>query len=325
MLNDAQIQALEDAQVSRFVDDRFGGLDLSGCPSLRETEPEPEFLDEDRHGLSRIDSRGSGFASAGLKKFLKQPDQAALEEIAPHNPGAAEEIETRRQLAEVQRFMETHPAYHRSEQNYNEMMTWLQEHKLSFTAENLGRSYVALSRSGELEQKPDEIRRLSESDRLAIARQAASGDVAGAIGNYIVARLPRDVAEQYVNTDSYQAAQEVLADPQCRDLLNEAALFVWGHSREDFNPAEDADFLNYVKAASKSKPLTTPYIQSLFERWQVGRRDQRREQLLGFGQANTAENAQEPPDLDSLDDATIERLRQATLREHAKQRQQRRA
>jgi hypothetical protein len=84
-------------ETSRFMDENFGQLDLSGSPDLNHPPAEDTFELQDRHGLNRVDE--SGLAGINqLKELLTNPPREVVEEIAQemHNPELISELANER-------------------------------------------------------------------------------------------------------------------------------------------------------------------------------------------------------------------------------------
>jgi len=318
MLNPNQVQAIEDAQTAAFIDDRFAPLDTRGLPNFQQTLPLEDA--EDKYGFWRLEDATD--KSKGLREFLRQPPQDTLEEIAPHNPAVAADLADRRMLAEFRKFQRTHPGYFAVEENRVQMLDWLQHHNAAFTADNLTKAYAALTRSGSLEVRPGQTRDLTEGERLTLARQVVSGDPAGALHNYIMWRLGS--AENLENVDSYQQFEAIINNPRYRSILDQGAWDIWRWGNHEYDGTIDQEFRQWAVRASQGKPLSVPFLNTLWNRYQESKRLATRDAILGIG-ANKG-NVAEPeaaPDLDSLSDDQINQLRQDTLRAYSRQRQKR--
>src|SRR5262249_37699996 len=123
-----------------------------------------------------------------------------------------EEYQEQRAEEAARDFMRRNPAYHRCAENWNAMVAtlaynalgWAEdeattdeaEHELIrrgfWTVENLTAAFKALIRARVLQVRPDQARNLTEHERRAIALQAGSGDVDGAISKYLLLRAPED-------------------------------------------------------------------------------------------------------------------------------------
>jgi hypothetical protein len=169
-------------ETAKFLDPSFAQLDLSAFPDLNYPAPE-EFATEDRHGLNRVVVSGSN----QLMALAENPDREALEQIASEtgDPELIERLQDDRENIEAKAFMAAHPSYYRHDDNYDTIREYLDERGLEFNRQNLATAYKNLSRAGTLEVNPDTPRPLTERDSRAIALQAASGDVEGAVGRYL--------------------------------------------------------------------------------------------------------------------------------------------
>jgi hypothetical protein len=220
---------------SRFLDSHFAGLDLSGSPDFANPITE-KFEPCDRDGLSNVDV--SGLPSTNhLKQFINQPDMETLARVAQEtgDQQLIERVKDERENTEAKSFMAVHP-YHRTDQNYELIREYLEDRDLPFVRENLATAYNALSRAGALEVDPDTPRPLTERDSRAIALQAASGDVEGAVGRYLQLRLPQTASEMWMYSTSLQEALDTVAAPEYERLVEEAVYFCWGHGRANYSP-----------------------------------------------------------------------------------------
>jgi len=296
-------------ETAKFLDPSFSQLDLSSFPDLNHPSVE-QFAAEDKDGLNRVVVSGSN----ELKALAENPDQEALEQIAKEtgDPGLIERLQEDREVVEAKAFMTAHRAYFRSDDNYDTMREYLEERGLVFDRQNLAIAYKALSRTGTLQADPDTPRPLTERDSRAIALQAASGDVEGAVGRYLQLRLPETASEMWMYSTSLQEALDTVAAPEYKGLLEQAVFFCWGHGRANYSPTRSRrEFLQTYVAGR------IPTARLLDEAWaacQLAEKDALRSAL--FGQDAPLQTEQEP-DLDSLSDQQIDNLYRGALRKNA--------
>jgi hypothetical protein len=220
-------------ETAKFLDPSFAHLDLTAFPDLNNPVAE-EFAAEDRHGLNRVVVSGIN----QLRALAENPDREALEQIAREtgDPGLIERVQDDRENAEAKAFMAAHPSYYRDNDNYETIREYLDERDLAFNRQNLAIAYKALSRTGKLEVDPDTPRPLTERDSRAIALQAASGEVEGAVGRYLQLRLPQTTSELWMYSTSLQEALDAVSAPEYKRLVEEAVWLCWSHGRANYSP-----------------------------------------------------------------------------------------
>jgi hypothetical protein len=314
-MNQRQRARMLAEETARFIDANFGQLDLRGSPSLSTPVNEP-FAQHDKFGFNNVDVRPLSGAT-GLRKFISDPDIATLEEIADQtgDPNLVNAVIEQREEREAKAFVAAHPDYFKTDYNYEAIQNWLSARDLAFTRGNVTRAYRALLGAGELEVAPGTPRPLSEHDQRAIALQAASGDVEGAVTRYLMKRLPEDVAEMWQYATSHQEALDDVARPEFAQIIEEAVFYCWENGRANFMPTpERRRFLREYVAGR------IPNARLLDEGWkacQVEERDALRSGLLNqFRSEQPATPAQD--DIENLDDDAVRDLYQRTRRHVAR-------
>jgi hypothetical protein len=295
---------------AKFLDPSFAQLDLSAFPDLNHPAPEA-FATEDRHGLNRVVVSGSN----QLKALAENPDREALEQIAREtdDAGLIERVQDDRENTEAKAFIAANPSYYRHDNNYDAIREYIDEHDLAFNRQNLAVAYKALSRTGKLQVDPDTPRPLTERDSRAIALQAASGDVEGAVGRYLQLRLPQQASEMWMYSTSLQEALDTVAAPEYKRLLEEAVWFCWGHGRANYSPTRTRRAFIQEYVAGR-----IPTARLLDEAWaacQAAEKDALRSTL--FGQVTPQPEREQQPDLDNLSDSEINKLYTGALRKNA--------
>jgi hypothetical protein len=294
---------------NRFLDSQFARLDLSGSPDFANPVSE-EFATEDKNGFNRVVVSGSN----NLKALAENPDREALEQIA-RETGDREligRLQEDHEIAEAKAFMMSNRNYYRTDDNYETVRAYLDDRDLPFNRDNLTVAFKALSRAGKLETNPDSPRPLTERDSRAIALQAASGDVEGAVGRYLQLRLPEQASEMWLYSTSLQEALDTIAAPEYKPLVEEAVWFCWSHGRANYSPTRARRQFMQEYVAGR-----IPTARLLDEAWaacQAAEKDALRSTL--FGQVTPSEPEQQP-DLDGLSDTEINRLYSGALRRNA--------
>jgi hypothetical protein len=295
---------------TKFLDPSFAQLDLSAFPDLNHPTPE-EFATEDNNGLNRVIVSGSN----QLKALAENPDREALEQIARETGDTEliERVQDDRENAEAKAFMAAHPSYYRDNDNYETIREYLDERGLAFNRQNLAIAYRALSRTGKLQVDPDTPRPLTERDSRAIALQAASGDVEGAVGRYLQLRLPQQTSEMWVYSTSHQEALDTVAAPEYKRLLEEAVWFCWGHGRANYSPTRARR--EFIQDYVAGRIPTARLLDQAWDACQAAEKDALRSTL--FGQVAPQPEQDQQPDLDSLSDSEINKLYTGALRKNA--------
>jgi hypothetical protein len=218
---------------SRFLDSQFAGLDLSSSPNFANPIAD-KFEPCDKDGLNNVVLSGTN----QLKALAENPDREALEQIAKEtgDPELVERIQDDREVAEARAFMAANPSYFRSDDNYDIIRNYIEARGMVFNRDSLAVAYKALSRAGKLEVNPDTPRPLTDHNRRAIALQAASGDVEGAVGRYLQNRMPQQAAEAWMYGTSLQEALDGVADPIYQQLIKEAVWYCWENGRPNYAP-----------------------------------------------------------------------------------------
>lgn len=309
---------------SAWVDDSFGQLDLSQFPALQPPPPETS-RDDGRFAKDWRDTALSASAAA-LRKFVEDPDTAALEQVGSDlgHEGFRDEVRDRRGEAIAQEFKRACPRYIPTQANYEAIVGTLSFNALSaaqqegtieeqvdalldmgfWTVGNLTATYAALDREGLLEVPAGEARNLSDSERLHVMRLAQGGYVEKAIDQYI----------QYALDDDSPSI-DVLNDPDYRGALDTAVMFVFETATLDYSPSEErrAFLLRYAAG----RPLT---FNLLTQAWQTLRQREasyERQETLDRFQRPEAQPPSER-ELNDLSDEEVSRLYRSSLREYVR-------
>jgi hypothetical protein len=320
-------------ETSRFMDDNFGQLDLTGSPDLNHPQTEAFEL-QDRHGLSRVDE--SGLAGINhLKDLLANPPRDVIEEIAKetHNPGLISELAQDRAEEVTHEFRRRKPDYLKCDANWRSIVETLAHNLLAedgldaedaqellianghWNLSNLTSAYKALDRVGSLEYPANHARPLKEAQRLRAEQLAANGDVLGGIVEYVKGRISEQAGYEVAFTLGDPLS--FTSDPQMRPILEEACHFCWEAYRKDYSPSPDRR--RYLRAYCAGRFVTIALLDSAWEECKRAERDATRYGLfdqVGDESAQTAVDT--PSSLDRLDDAGIDALYHKTLREYAR-------
>jgi len=291
----------ENAEES-FLDENFGGLDLSGFPHLAEPLKEESLEDERFAPLSN--DRPMRLRNE-LTRFVNQ--NASDPEIAGTLRAAG-----------VEDLAAPHKFYIDGEEatvflgNDNVWRVTLiiegrQQTIKCASAKSRDEAQVGAQRwlSGKSGPK---VHPLTKDQELYVARLAGMGKRAEAVMNYLAYAVP-----DYQGTD-------IASDVKYAEVCNACAWYVFVHSTPQFQDSDEAR--EYMTAYVGSRPVTLELLQFAFDAYRQDKEKQERGLLFGQVDSGISRGESEGPsydDLDELDTKEIERLRRETLRLRAKQ------
>lgn len=310
------------AQESAWLDDTFGGIDLSAFPALNEVTTEPAH--DDRFARSYGDT-ALRRSAADLRNFVSDPDAEALERVGNEtgNPGFLAEVRDQRAEAVVLAFKRSRPSYLPTPDNYDAMLTTLafnsnltpEEQRGDngdvadllmargyWTIENLQRVHDALMNEGLLDVAAGEPRNLSERERLRVARMAQAGRIDEAIGEYLRCALDGDEPDM-----------ALINDPKYRGLCNDAVYEVFQNIQLDY--VETAPRKAYLLRFAGTRPLTVRLLEQAWKSCQENERRRERGELLS--QIGPQSQPVGEKEIDALDDSAVDRLYHDSLRAYA--------
>lgn len=333
-MSQAKLERIAHEETARFLDENFAPLDLSGCPSLVKPPSEDSQLPDSR--FAPLDDRGIGLGAAALKRGIEElvndPDVQLQVARETGNPELLEDYQDRQAEQAAREFMRRNPTYYRCPENWNAMVTtlaynalgWAEdeastdeaEHELIqrgyFTVENLTAAFKALSRAGALQVRPDQPRSLTQHQLRAIALQAGSGDVDGAISKYLLLRAPEDAAEAFLSAPTLVDALDEIADPSLANIVREAVWYCWEQGRPNYSPSpERRKFMREYIAGR------IPTARLLDEAWAACQTDEKDVTRANVLQQVEEEAQASALDLESLDDSEVDRLYHSTLKKIA--------
>jgi hypothetical protein len=267
-------------------DGNFGGLDLSGCPSIQ-----PPLSSSDSGWL---DPRFAPMDLTGQSNALKD---FIVQQTAEHTPPTT--VFTNGSEFRV---------FYREGAWHGEGTVDGSRRRYSASDRDalLSKSAQA-TKPRELHRSPIPYRDLNEKELLEIARYVQSGDTQAALSQYM-----------YFATDKREIASpfEILDDPRYKGLCDAAVLFVWQHSRTDYSPSPERE--QYIDTYAASRPLSLALLDSA---WKACQESEKRGALLY--QLQPEPEVADPRELqDSLEESTddeIERMMAATKREYARE------
>jgi hypothetical protein len=329
------LERIAQEESSRFLDQNFAPLDISGCISLLKPPSEESQLPDDR--FAPLDNRGIGLGASALKKGIQQlvHDAEVQQQVAREtgNPKLLREYQHSQAEAISRDFLRANPRYHRCPENWEKLVQTMALNLLGWaedeadvdeaqdelikrglwTLDNLNAAFKALSRAGLMIVRPDQPRQLTEHQRRAIALQASSGDVEGAISRYLLLRSPEDTADAFLDAATASDALEEIAHPDLARIVKEAVWFCWEQGRPNYSPTSERRHFMQDYIAGR-----IPTARLLDEAWsacQAAENDAVRSGLLQqVSEPKAPATAQE---LDTLDDSEIDHLYHSTLRKIA--------
>jgi hypothetical protein len=273
-------------------------LDLSGFPDYAalETPKEDPFA-----------PRLNTYANA-LKDFASNPSDEVLQELASRtgDQNIVAEVKDRQELAEAEIFLAKNPTYYRTDENFDRLNEYLAEKKLPFVASNLTAAFKALTKSGELETAPGQIRELSDTEHLMLSRKITSGDLEGALWDYLKFRAGN-------------FTHDITLDPHYRKLTESACWYLFENGTVEYIPTrETRKFMNEFIAG---RLVTLPLLRAAHAAWQ--KQESRAQKGL---YAYAPETPAAPADaqtisksFEDMSDDQLDRAVKASYREHFKQ------
>ena len=333
-------QRIMEEETKKFLDEGFGQLDLSSYPDLEKPVTDT-FESEDKHGLNRVDTSGLGGANR-LKDLVRNPDAAALSELARENPDLAEKLQSDNADLIARQFRMRNADFVNSAFNQDQILRYLLEKHVrqdlkdfnrqkdaimalmsvnAWTVAELETAYQELLRRGELAVLANQPRNLTDTEKLHVEQMAANGLILEALVEYVKARVGEDVADQVTFNLIDPAA--FASDPANRPIFEESAWFVWQAARPEFSPTPER--IARMKEHIAGRFVTIALLDAAWRAVQTAEKDALRSGLLN-GPAESSENVQrsEEMNFDNLSDEEIARLKTATLHEYARQQRPRR-
>ena len=304
---------------SAWINQDFGGLDLSGFPNF--TPPAPAHKD-------RFEKRDGPFSSSAsaLREFIASPDTESLERVSKEigHETLVDEVRNRKGEIVAQKFKLARPAYIPCGENLHSLVVtaaynWLQPsdqggddealiNKLidsgAWTVERLCAVFDTLNAEGLMVLAAGEPRNLTTAERLKVSRLAQSGKLDQAIGYHISCALDRDDLDL-----------ELVNDPDYRDVCDSAVWTVWEESTHDYTstPSREA----FLRRHCGNRPVTIPLLNAAWAELKKREASHARSEILGQIQRPQAPQPVNEKQLDALDDTAVDRLYHDSLRAYA--------
>jgi hypothetical protein len=305
----------------------FANLDTRGLPSFQDAVVEE--MEGKPDPFEQVDAlQTTNAAKHGLRNFLQNPDNDTIRDAA-RMPGAdaslVAEHYDRLAEAEAQEFRRRVPDYPQYDENFEAIAQWLCQEGLHYTpnlpveklvellqrdgfwtADNLEIAYNRLYESGELPVYPDGAARALSAETLTqMQRLCSMGQILDAVA--LGLRKTFDLAP-FENLDA------VMLDPAKTPVVSEIVLFCWKSAQADYDSREDSAFTSFVYSFAGERGLTIPICQSAWAAYKEQRKSILRDKALGIIHEPEPERF-EPRDFDRLDDASLESLRLAVMKE----------
>jgi hypothetical protein len=221
-----QKQVVPDLGPALGYDENFGGVDLSGCPSVRALpEDESPWIDE-RFGSLVNESNGA----AKLRQFIEEQQHEGPSALHVGN----DEFEIT--IADG---------------------TWhanatIGKNAVHFTACTRDELVGKLMEFAKQRSAP---RELTEAERLRVARMCQAGDKDGAIDFYLLKRLGSARVHRYKGNEI-----RMVSDPELQDILDECAYVTWLYSCP--NVTESDEWFDFLPRYVNGRPLNHDLLNS---------------------------------------------------------------
>jgi len=147
-------------------------------------------------------------------------------------------------------------------------------------------------------------RNLSDKERRHVTRLARVGRTEDAVSQYL----------QYA-LDGEGPNMEILHDPAYRQCCDDAVFTVFEAYQSDYAPTPERE--RYLLRYAAGRPLTLTLLTQAWRACQQNEQRHERGELLTAYQRPEETPAPSAKELDALDDAAVDRLYHASLREYA--------
>jgi hypothetical protein len=318
-------------ETTRFMDDSFGQLDLSGSPDLDHPPAEHKFELQDEYGFNKVDQAGLAGINQ-LRELLANPPREVVEELAKEtgNPDLIANLAEDRAESVAKEFRRRNPGYMKSDANWRTIVQVLAHNCLDdddlevdeaqellisgghWTLSNLTAAFRALDRAGELEYPRNHARPLKEAQRLRAQQLSANGDPLAGIVEYVKGRISEEAADEAAFSLADPLA--FTSDPLMQPILQEAAYFCWESYRTDYAPSPARR--RFLRDYCAGRFVTIALLDAAWEECKRQEKDAMRSAL--FTPADQPEETGPTASLDRLDDQGIDDLYHRTLREYAR-------
>lgn len=264
-------------------DEAFGGIDLSGCPSIRPLPTDSSWIDV-RFAPLQVNEGNA------LKKFI-------AEQTAEHTPPTTVHA------------------------NGNEFRVFYRDNAWHADGEVAGsrRRYsdrdrdMLLSKLAQITKPQNEFRSLTESEKLQVIRFAQSGDKLTAIGMFLKFTIGEKRASQY------DSPLDMLADPTLMPVLNQCAEYVWFHSKP--HALDTPEWHSFKNRTLAGRPANFEILDAIWLQYQNHLEEQNTQsQLRPPTDDEPEETPREALDkLNALDDSEVDDLMHSTRQQFARE------
>jgi hypothetical protein len=268
-------------------DPDFGGIDLTGCPSIQ-----PQLSSSDSNWLdprfAPLDQSGQGQGNA-LKEFLTE---RLAEQESPSVIHVSNEPFTIR---------------FRDKLWHGEGTLAGQRHRLAASSRD-----QLIGKLMQLAKPRAAFRSLTPEEELEVIRLCQCGDKLSGIGVY----LKHAIGE--ARTNQYHSPIEMMADPKLIPVMDACCNFCWFHSHP--HAIDTPDWHEYKDRILAGRPVTFDLLDAIWLRYQ-DHLDQQN-QKHSFALLSDAPKPEDPREtlaqLNDLDDASIDRLMHQTRLQSAR-------
>jgi len=314
-------------ETAKFIDESFGGLDLSDYPQFNQPPMEEDFHD-DRYSMR--DMSGTGIAAKQLHDFLGSPDLESLERAAyeTNDPDLVSHVEEETAGAIAEEFLRRNPEYWQSDANLEAILSQLAHdagirggeitsdelyQRGLWTVDGLTKAYRKLLRAGQLQVRPGSLRELTEEQLQYCQLLCSRGDTPSAIANYVIYRLGKTSPSDVNESGGADAAYALLKKPEYRPLFEEACWWAFSQVSDYIETKERRKF---IEQYTRNKFVTVALLLQAWELCKKAEEGQARHDLV-FGHADEAAD-QTPMSFEDLTDEQISNLKSRTLNQYAK-------
>jgi|HubBroStandDraft_4_1064222.scaffolds.fasta_scaffold240362_2 hypothetical protein len=265
-------------------DEAFGGIDLSGCPSLQ-TLSSDDWTDD---RFAPLDRRGNGNA---LKEFIKQQTAEHTPPTTVHANGSEFRVFYRDNL-------------------------WYADGDVSGTRRRFSASDrdALLSKLGQITKPQNAYHALTKDEELQVIRACQSGDKLTGIGLYLAFSIGQARASQY------NSPLEMMYDAALVPIMDKCANFCWFHSHP--HALDTPGWHTYKNRILAGRPVTFDLLDAIWLRYQNHLENERTQSTLR--QIEAPDEPEETPresleKLNALGDDEIDDLMHGTQRQFARE------
>jgi len=265
-------------------DENFGGIDLSGCPTLQPLMSE-DWTDD------RFAQPDWTRQVNPLKEFIKQQTAERTPPSTVHAGGYRFKV------------------FFRDNQ-------WHADGEVSGTRRRYSASDrdALLSKLGQVTKPQNAFRTLTKDQELQVIRACQSGDKLTGIGLYLAFSIGEARASKY------NSPLEMMYDPALVPIMNKCAEFCWFHCNP--HALNSPAWHNYKNRILAGRPITFELLDAIWLRYNDSLEEQNTQSSHRKVEANDEreETPREALDkLEALDDSEVDNLMQSARQQYARE------